>query len=149
MPEPLNVVCPHCDGVNRVPAERLAQGPKCGKCKGALFTGEPLALDGARLQTHLNRSDIPLIIDFWAGWCGPCRSMAPIFERAARTLEPRARFIKVDIDANPAAAQQFAVQSIPALFAVRGGKVAAKQAGVADTALLKGWVERFSAAKAA
>ena len=144
MAEMVQVVCPHCDGINRVPQARLADGPKCGHCHAALFTGAPVALDGARLKTHLARSSLPVIIDFWAGWCGPCRSMAPVFERAARELEPGARFVKVDVDANSDSAAEFGVQGIPALFAVLDGQVVSRHAGVADGALLRSWVQQFT-----
>jgi thioredoxin 2 len=148
MTEPLHVVCPHCDAVNRIGPDKLGAGPACGRCHKALFTGEPVALDGERFAKHVARSDIPVIADFWAAWCGPCRAMAPVFARAAAGLEPRARFVKVDVDANPQLAAQYGVQGIPALFAFSGGKVAARQAGLSDANLLKAWVDRFAPVKA-
>ena len=144
MAEPLHVVCPHCDSTNRMPADRLGRGAKCGRCHRALFEGEPVALDQARFAKHVAASDLPLVVDFWASWCGPCRAMAPIFARAAAELEPNARFIKVDVDANPGLAAQYGVQSIPALFVYQGGKVAARQAGVTDAATLRSWVQKFA-----
>lgn len=141
MADTRRVVCARCDAVNRVPAARPAELAKCGKCHAPLFSGAPVALDGARLEKHLANSDVPVIVDFWAAWCGPCKAMAPVFERAARALEPQARFVKVDVDANPDLAALYGVQGIPALFAFKGGKVAARQAGVTDMATLRQWVE--------
>jgi thioredoxin 2 len=140
MADKRRVVCPSCDSINAVPSDRPAEAAKCGRCHAQLFQGAPVELDAARLGKHVANSDVPVIVDFWAPWCGPCRSMAPTFERAARELEPGARFVKINVDDNPAAAQKYGVQSIPALFAFQGGKVAQRQAGVTDFGTLRGWV---------
>jgi thioredoxin 2 len=144
MSNAIHVVCPACDQVNRVAADRPMEQAVCGSCQAQLFQGRPVELDDARFEKHVARNDLPLIVDFWAPWCGPCRSMAPIFERAARELEPRARFVKVNVDDNPAAAARLGVRGIPALFALKHGKVQAQHAGLADARLLASWVNRLS-----
>ena len=142
MAEPVQVVCVHCDAVNRLPPERDGRAGKCGRCHNPLFDGKPAALTTARFRQHVANSGIPLIADFWAAWCGPCRTMAPIFERAAAELEPKARFVKVDVDAEPQLSADYGVRGIPALFMFKDGKVAAHHAGVADAALLRQWVQQ-------
>jgi len=137
----VQVVCPHCDATNRLPAERDARGGRCGRCKSPLFTGHPVAMTTERFRKHQASSDVPLIVDFWASWCGPCRAMAPVFDKAAETLEPRARFIKIDVDAEPALAQEFGVRGIPALFLFKDGKVVEHHAGMADLQLLNRWAQ--------
>lgn len=145
MPATLHVVCPHCDATNRVPRERLAQGGRCGACHLALFEGHPLAPDDAgRLTKHVEDSDIPVLIDFSAAWCGPCRTMAPIFEQAAARLEPRIHLAKVDIDAAPELAARFAVQSVPSLVLVRHGQEVARTTGVTPLPRLVAWIEQHA-----
>jgi thioredoxin 2 len=139
----LHIVCPHCDSTNRLPPERPAEAAKCGRCHRPLFEGEPVALSAARFDKHLAGNDIPVIADFWAAWCGPCRAMAPVFSRAAAALEPKARFVKIDVDAEPALASRYNVRGIPALFAFKGGRPVAQQAGLADERLLRQWVAEF------
>jgi thioredoxin 2 len=129
MSDPLQIVCPHDDVVNRAPADRLAEQPKCGKCKQPLFTGKPLALTAQRFDAHLRTSSIPIIVDFWASWCGPCLMMAPAFEKAASLLEPHFRLAKVDTEAEQALAARFGIRSIPTLILLAGGKEVARQSG--------------------
>ncbi|MBS0458569.1 MAG: thioredoxin TrxC, partial [Proteobacteria bacterium] len=123
------IACPACNGLNRVPDARLAEAPKCGKCGAALFTGHPLALDDAGFHAHVERAGLPVLVDFWAPWCGPCRIMAPQFEAAARQLEPRLRLTKVDTEAQPALGSRFGIRSIPTLVLFRLGHELARQSG--------------------
>ncbi len=139
-PASLHLVCPHCQAVNRLPTQRLAEQPTCGRCKATLFTGEPLAVNGAALEAHLSRSDLPLLVDFWTPWCGPCRMMAPAFAQAARQLEPHYRLLKLDTEAEPAMAARFGIRSIPTLALFRGGREVARQAGAMDAANLIRWL---------
>ena len=139
MSESLIVVCPQCHSANRLPAERLADGGICGKCKQALFIGSPMELDAVTFDSHAGRSDIPLLVDFWAPWCGPCRGMAPAFAEAARQLEPEFRLAKVNTEEEQQLAARFGIRSIPTLALFRKGRETARQAGAMDTASLVRW----------
>jgi thioredoxin 2 len=141
MSEGLIVVCPRCGTLNRVPRERLAAGGRCGECHAPLFDGRPAALDGARFARFLDKSDVPLLVDLWAPWCGPCRAMAPEFERAARQLEPRLKLVKVNIDEEPEVARRFGVQSIPTILLVLHGRELGRIAGARGAAELVRWAE--------
>lgn len=126
---PLHVVCPHCHATNRVPSERLGESPDCGRCHRPLFTGRSVALTAAEFDRHAGNSNIPLLVDFWAPWCGPCRMMAPAFEQAAGQLEPHFRLAKVNTEAEQLLATRYAIRSIPTLAMFTGGKEIARQAG--------------------
>ncbi|MEW5788521.1 MAG: thioredoxin TrxC [Pseudomonadota bacterium] len=140
MSDALHVVCPHCAAVNRLPAARLAQSPQCGQCHKPLFEAHPVALTQADFDRHVQRNDIPVLVDFWAPWCGPCKMMAPQFQQAAGLLEPRVRVAKVDTEAEQALGARHGIRSIPTLALFKGGREIARQAGAMDARSIVAWV---------
>jgi len=144
MAQAVHVVCPRCDTTNLMPSEKLDGGGKCGACGNPLFERRPLALDEARFAKHVQASDVPLLIDFWAEWCGPCRMMAPVFERAAAELEPHVRLVKVDTEAAPDLAAHFNIRSIPSLVLVQHGKEIARSAGAMPLPQLLAWARQHA-----
>ncbi|CAN7232836.1 thioredoxin TrxC [Variovorax sp. LjRoot84] len=141
MTESLHVVCPHCHTTNRVRSAQLGSAPDCGKCHRPLFVGHSTALDEAAFDRHLGRNEIPMLVDFWAPWCGPCIQMAPAFEQAAARLEPQFRLAKVDTEAVPALGARFGIRSIPTLALFSGGREIARQAGAMGSADIVRWAQ--------
>ena len=138
----LHVLCPHCDSVNRVPPDRRPDDARCGKCHSPLFAGRPLPLDGVRFRRHLERSDVPLLVDFWAPWCGPCRMMAPYFEQAAAQLEPEVRLVKVNTEEESELARGYGIRGIPTLILFKEGREAARVSGAMDLHGLLAWTRQ-------
>ncbi len=144
MPSPLVIVCPHCSTANRVPAERLADQPTCGKCRQRLFAGHPVELDADSFDRHVGRSDIPVVVDFWAPWCGPCRMMAPAYAQAAHQLEPHYRLAKLNTEEAQEIAARFGIRSIPTIIVFRNGREIARQSAAMDTGNLVRWITNQS-----
>jgi thioredoxin 2 len=138
--EKIHVVCGHCDSVVRLPGDRLSEAPRCPNCHFALFEGKPLTLTSENFDKHIGRSDLPLAVDFWAPWCGPCIAMAPFFETTARQLEPKLRFAKLNTEDQPAPAARFNIRSIPTLIVFRNGKEISRQSGAMDVSTLTRWL---------
>ena len=135
-----HVVCPHCNATNRLPIERLAAGPKCGKCGGRIFGGHPVELNDVTFDKHVGQNDIPVVVDFWAPWCAPCKMMAPAFEKAAVNLEPRVRLAKLNTDEAQEIAGQMGIRSIPTMILFENGQEVARHSGAMMAGDIENWV---------
>jgi thioredoxin 2 len=142
MADMIHIVCPHCQGTSRVPAARLADRPLCGSCRQPLLDGQPFEVDSAALDRHVRSSDLPVLVDFWAPWCGPCRVMAPAFAQGARQFATRARFAKLNTEEHPQAAAAHGIRGIPTLILFRQGREVDRVSGALDPGQLTAWLGR-------
>ncbi|WP_404414729.1 thioredoxin TrxC [Marinospirillum sp.] len=138
-----HLACPHCLAMNRIPTSRLGDGPKCGQCKQPVFTKAPLEVDEKSFHGLVLKGDLPVVVDFWASWCGPCKMMAPAFAEVSGELEPQLRFAKVNTEQSQQLAAQYGIRSIPTLAVFKGGKEIARQAGAMQAGQLRSWLQQY------
>lgn len=136
------VVCPHCDRINRVPAEKLGDRPRCGGCHQPLFEAKPITLKEANFRRHIEHSDLPVVVDFWASWCGPCQMMAPVFAQAAERFDTRLRLAKVNTEEAPALATRYGIRGIPTLVTFKKGRETDRLSGALSPPQLTAWMQR-------
>lgn len=137
------IMCPHCGGLNRVANEKVSQHPQCGKCKGELFTGQPLEMNQTQFQRALSKTEQTLVVDFWAPWCGPCQGFAPVFKQAAQAFEPKARFIKINTEQEQMLAGQLNIRSIPTLAIFKNGQEVTRMSGAMNFQQFSQWLNQF------
>lgn len=144
MSESILVVCPHCNSTNRLPKDKLASGGKCGACHSPLFTGQPVELTTGNFQRFIQNNQLPVVVDYWASWCGPCKMMAPVFASVAGQMEPNVRFAKVNTESEQPLAAAANIRSIPTLVLYRDGRESARAAGAMDQQNLVSWISQHT-----